>query len=51
MPIPAFPVAMTASPGRFAHAAPGVGEHTDEILIELGYSPADIDGLRQARVV
>jgi crotonobetainyl-CoA:carnitine CoA-transferase CaiB-like acyl-CoA transferase len=51
MPIPAFPVAMTASPGRFAHAAPGVGEHTDEILTELGYSPADIEGLRQARVV
>ena len=51
MPIPAFPVAMTASPGRFHHAAPGVGEHTDEILSELGYSRADIEGLRQARVV
>jgi crotonobetainyl-CoA:carnitine CoA-transferase CaiB-like acyl-CoA transferase len=51
MPIPAFPVAMTASPGRFDHAAPGVGEHTDEILSELGYSAAEVEGLRQARVV
>ena len=32
------------TPGR----GPGHGEHTDEVLAELGYSPAEIDRLRTA---
>jgi len=32
------------TPGR----GPGHGEHTDEVLSELGYSPAEIDRLRAA---
>ncbi|MFU8817581.1 MAG: CaiB/BaiF CoA transferase family protein [Pseudomonadales bacterium] len=31
--------------------APGLGEHTAEILLEMGYSAADIDGLREHGVV
>jgi crotonobetainyl-CoA:carnitine CoA-transferase CaiB-like acyl-CoA transferase len=30
---------------------PVVGEHTAEVLCELGYSPADIEGLRGSGVV
>jgi crotonobetainyl-CoA:carnitine CoA-transferase CaiB-like acyl-CoA transferase len=33
------------------HAAPAAGEHTDEVLRELGLSAAEISGLRSNRVV
>ncbi len=36
------PEPVTPGPG------PGHGEHTDEVLSELGYSPAEIDRLRTA---
>ena len=32
-------------------AAPDIGEHTDEILGELGFSAEDIKGLRAEKVV
>ncbi|CAM5603159.1 CaiB/BaiF CoA transferase family protein [Streptomyces aurantiogriseus] len=32
-------------------AVPAAGEHTDTILAGLGYSPADIDGLKDERAV
>ena len=28
------------------HLPPGIGEHTEEVLQEAGYSPADIEHLR-----
>jgi formyl-CoA transferase len=31
--------------------APGLGEHTDELLVELGYSGTDIRSLRAAGAV
>ena len=31
--------------------SPLLGEHTEEVLAELGYGKADIDGLRAARVI
>ena len=31
--------------------APQHGEHTDEVLAEYGYSPADIAALRAKKVV
>jgi crotonobetainyl-CoA:carnitine CoA-transferase CaiB-like acyl-CoA transferase len=34
-----------------AVAPPEVGEHTDEVLKELGYDKAAIDALRQQKVV
>jgi hypothetical protein len=42
---------LSETPGRFAHRAPMLGEHTDEILAELGYSKAAIDALRAANVI
>ena len=32
-------------------AIPGVGEHTDEILAELGYTAAEVTALRTAGTV
>jgi formyl-CoA transferase len=32
-------------------AAPALGEHTDEVLKEIGYSPEEIISLRQKHVV
>ena len=42
---------LSRTPAAMAAATPEVGEHTDEILRELGYSEHDIQGLRQRRVV
>jgi crotonobetainyl-CoA:carnitine CoA-transferase CaiB-like acyl-CoA transferase len=33
------------TPSGIQRHAPGLGEHSAEILAELGYSPAQIDGL------
>ena len=50
-PVAPTPVDLSETPGRFAHRAPMLGEHTDEILAELGYSKAAIDALRAANVI
>ncbi len=36
---------------RAPDAAPGIGQHTDEILREYGYTAADITRLREAKAV
>ena len=40
-----------AHPGRVRTPAPDAGEHNDQILTELGYSPSDIDTLRNDKVI
>ena len=50
-PLAPTPVDLSETPGRFAHRAPVLGEHTDEILAELGYSKAAIDALRAANII
>jgi formyl-CoA transferase len=44
-------VTLSRTPSRLKTASPEAGEHTDAILKELGYSEADIDALRQRRIV
>ena len=44
-------VRLSRSASSIATATPEVGQHTDEILQELGYSQADIRGLRERKVV
>ena len=38
---------LSATPGAIRRAAPRLGEHTDEVLREAGYSDAEITALRQ----
>ena len=42
---------LSRTPACMARATPELGEHTDEVLAELGYSPAEVGSLRQASVV
>lgn len=46
-----IPVKLSATPGEVGAPAPQLGEHTGEILRELGYDDAHIDRLRQDVVV
>jgi crotonobetainyl-CoA:carnitine CoA-transferase CaiB-like acyl-CoA transferase len=47
----AFPVRMSATPGRVVSPPPELGEHTDQVLGGLGYDPAAIAGFRRDGVV
>jgi formyl-CoA transferase len=44
-------VRLSRTPPRVTSAAPEVGEHTDEILAELGYSKDEIAQLRAANAI
>jgi formyl-CoA transferase len=44
-------VTLSRTPARMAVAPPEVGEHTEEVLKELGYDKAAIEALRQKKVV
>jgi crotonobetainyl-CoA:carnitine CoA-transferase CaiB-like acyl-CoA transferase len=44
-------VKLSRTPARIAVAPPEVGEHTDEVLRDLGYDKAAIESLRQRRIV
>lgn len=50
-PVSAVPLRMSVTAGGIRHRAPTVGEHTEEILGELGYDAAQIARLREARAV
>ncbi len=45
------PVKLSETPGAVTRAAPTLGQHTDEILAELGYAPDEIAHLRAGKVV
>ena len=51
VPLAPTPVDLSATPGRFRHRAPMLGEHTNVILGEIGYSAAEIEALRRKGVV
>jgi crotonobetainyl-CoA:carnitine CoA-transferase CaiB-like acyl-CoA transferase len=51
VPLADTPVRLSATPGGIRHRAAALGEHTDEILHEIGYSDDGIAGLRAADVV
>ncbi len=45
------PVTLSRTQSRLATAAPEYGEHNDEVLRELGYAAAEIEGFRTAGAV
>src|SRR5499433_130816 len=45
------PVSLSRTPSRFAAAPPELGEHTDAILKEFGFSAKEIAALRKANAV
>ena len=50
-PIAKVPVFLSETPGAIRHRAPVLGEHTDEIMAELGYDERAIGSLRQKGVI
>lgn len=46
-----LPVTLSRTPGAVRSHSPDAGEHTDEILKGLGYSAAEIERLKEKRVV
>jgi formyl-CoA transferase len=40
------PVTLERTPSRIARAAPRRGEHTEEVLVEIGFSTAEVSRLR-----
>ena len=46
-----FPMKLSATPCAIRRTAPGLGEHTDEVLAELGYAAAEREALRAAGAV
>jgi len=49
--VAATPVRLSETPGTIEHRAPLLGEHTDQILGELGYSPDEIAAFRASGAV
>jgi len=46
-----LPVKLSATPGAIRRAPPLLGEHTDEVLREIGLSEADLARLRANGVI
>ena len=44
-------VSLSRTPSRLSTASPEIGEHSDAIVRELGYSDSDIAGLHERRIV
>jgi crotonobetainyl-CoA:carnitine CoA-transferase CaiB-like acyl-CoA transferase len=42
---------LSASPGRIRFTGRALGQDTDEVLAELGYSPSDIIELKKSEAV
>jgi len=49
--VPGIVPALSATPGAIRSAAPKLGQHTDEVLRELGFSSSEVDDLRKKQIV
>jgi crotonobetainyl-CoA:carnitine CoA-transferase CaiB-like acyl-CoA transferase len=50
-PVMQTPFSLSETPTEIHRRAPTLGEHTDQLMQELGYSAADIQRLRAARII
>lgn len=50
-PLMRTPVELSETPGEIRHRAPTLGEHTDSLMRELGYSETEIEQLHAQRVI
>ena len=50
-PLMRTPVELSETPGEIRHRAPTLGEHTDSLMSELGYSETEISQLHELRVI
>jgi len=46
-----IPIKLSETPGKITSLAPSLGQHTKEILQELGYSAEAIEGFRREKVI
>ncbi len=46
-----IPVKLSLTPGRIRRRAPALGEHTQEVLLQAGYTAEEVARLREAGVV
>ncbi|MFQ5826303.1 MAG: CaiB/BaiF CoA transferase family protein [Dehalococcoidia bacterium] len=46
-----IPIEMSKTPGKVRAGAPELGQHTEEVLLELGYTWDDIIGLKDAGII
>ena len=44
-------IELSENPGRIKHRSPELGEHNQQILMELGYTQEEIDQLKQDRII
>ncbi len=51
VPLASPAVRLSETPGQIRHRAPTIGEHTDEVLSELGFMPGEIAKFRAEKVV
>ncbi|MBK7597225.1 MAG: CoA transferase [Acidobacteria bacterium] len=51
VPVVNTPVQLSETPGGIRHRAPTLGEHTDEVLQESGFSEAEIMAFRNSGVI
>lgn len=51
VPIVETPFRMSRTPGTIRHRAPLLGEHTDEVLAEIGYTETETAELREREIV
>jgi succinyl-CoA---D-citramalate CoA-transferase len=49
--VPGVVPKLSATPGAIRTAAPKLGEHTEEVLHGLGFTPDEISGLRKKKVI